>query len=118
MDWKFWRKKETAEAPSDGKNKKLDKPRDLPQEVGRYLVVDQSLDPDWVWGLKCVRKPKENSKSTFDIRVFSSETMAKHGVKVRDYTSLDNHMDLVIFVGWYEKNTQNVQLERLIKKAV
>jgi hypothetical protein len=44
--------------------------------------------------------------------------VANHGVKVSDYTSLDNHMDLVIFVGWYDKNTQSVQLERLIKKAV
>ena len=118
MDWKFWQKKDTAEAPSGGKIKRLDRPRDLPQEVGRYLVVDQGLDPDWAWSLKCVRKPRETSKSTFDIRIFSSTTVANHGVKVSDYTSLDNHMDLVIFTGWYDKNTQSVQLERLIKKAV
>jgi len=118
MDWKFWQKKDTAGIPSGDKTKRLEKPRDLPQEVGRYLVVDQGLDPDWAWNLKCVRKPRENSKSTFDIRIFSSATVANHGVKVSDYTSLDNHMDLVIFVGWYDKNTQSVQLERLIKKAV
>jgi len=118
MDWKFWQKKNTEEAPSGSKTKRLEKPRDLPQEVGRHLVVDQGLDPDWAWSLKCVRKPRENSKSTFDIRIFSPVTMANHGVKVSDYTSLDNHMDLVIFVGWYDKNTQSVQLERLIKKAV
>ena len=118
MDWKFWQKKETAGAPSGVKTKRLEKPRDLPHEVGRHLVVDQNLDPDWAWSLKCVRKPRENAKSVFDIRIFSLETVAKHGVKVRDYTSLDNHMDLVIFVGWYDKNTRSVQLERLIKQAV
>jgi hypothetical protein len=118
MNWKFWRKNETATAPKGVKTQRLEKPKDLPNEVGYHLVVKEGLDPDWVWRLKCVKKPRENSKSTFDIRIFSSATVANHGVKVSDYTSLDNHMDLVIFVGWYDKNTQSVQLERLIKKAV
>jgi hypothetical protein len=118
MDWKFWQKKETAETPSGGKPQKLDKPRDIPQEVGRHLVVDQGLDPDFAWSLKCVRKPRENSKSTFDIRIFNLATVEKHGLKVRDYSSFDDHMDLVIFVGWYDKRTQSVQLERMIKEAV
>ncbi len=118
MSWKFWRKHETAAAPSGGKTQKLDKPRELPQEVGRHLVVEQGLDPDWIWSLKCIKKQRENSKSAFDIRIFSSETVAQHGVKVRDYASLDNHMDLVIFAGWYDKGTQSIQLERLIKEAV
>ena len=118
MGWKFLRRKETAAASSTGKTKRLDKPRDLPQEVGHYLVVEQNLDPDWIWNLKCVRKPKENSKSVFYIRIFSSETAAQHNVKVSDYVSLDNHMDLVIFDGWYDKETRTVKLDRIIKEAV
>lgn len=118
MSWKFWQKNESPADPNGGKIQRLEKPRDLPSEIGRHLVVEQGLDPDWVWNLKCVRKPKENSKSAFDIRIFSSETAAQHGVKIRDYVSLDHHMDLVIFAGWYDKHTQSVQLEKLIKKAV
>jgi hypothetical protein len=118
MEWKFWRKNETAAAPNGGKIQRLEKPKDLPSEVGRHLVVQEGLDPDWVWSLKCVKKPRENSKSVFDIRIFSSETAAQQGVKIRDYASLDNHANLVIFAGWYDKSTANVQLERLIKKAV
>jgi hypothetical protein len=118
MGWKFWQKNQTSAAPLTGKTQKLSKPSDLPLEVGRYLVVDLGLDPDWVWSLKCVRKPRENSKNAFDVRIFSAVTMAQHDVKVRDYTSLDNHMDLVIFAGWYDRQTRNVQLERLIREAV
>jgi len=118
MDWKFWRKNETATAPNGEKIQRLEKARDIPQEVGRHLVVQEGLDPDWVWNLKCVRKPRENSKSVFDIRIFSSETAAQHGVKIRDYASLDNHVELIIFAGWYDKITASVQLEKLIKKAV
>jgi hypothetical protein len=118
MSWKFWQKNKNAGAHSGGETQRLEKPRDLPQEVGRHLVVEQGLDPDWVWGLKCVRKRRESSKIAFDIRIFSPETVGQHGVKVKDYVSLDNHMELVIFAGWYEKETQNIQLEQLIKKAV
>ena len=118
MAWKFWRKNETAAAPNGAKTQKLEKPKDLPSEVGRHLVVDEGLDPDWVWSLKCVRKPRESSKSVFDIRIFSSETAARQGAKIRDYASLDNHADLILFAGWYDKSTTSVQLEKLIKKAV
>ena len=118
MGWKFWQKKETAAAPSGDKTQGRGKPRDLPQEIGRHLVVEKGLDPDWIWSLKCVRKLRENSKSAFDIRIFSPETMAQHGVKVRDYSSLENHMELVIFSGWYDKETQSIQLERMVKEAV
>ena len=118
MGWKFWRKNDTVVGASNDKSKRQGKPREIPQEVGRHLVVDQDLDPDWIWSLKCVRKSQGNSKSAFDIRIFSSETVAQHGVKVTDYASLDNHMDLVIFAGWYDKNGPNFQLEQLINKAV
>ena len=118
MGWQIWKKKESSIALSGENSLKLEKPKELPENVGRHLVVEQNLDPDWVWSLKCVRKAKENSKSAFDIRVFSQESADQKGVKVRDYTTLEDHMDLVIFAGWYDKGSRKVQLEQLIKKAV
>lgn len=118
MYWKFWRKNKTAAAPNGGKTRRLGRPKDLPSEVGRHLVVKEGLDPDWVWSLKCVKKPRENSKSAFDIRIFSPITAAQQRVKIRDYASLDNHAGLIIFAGWYDRNTTIFQLEELIKKAV
>ena len=118
MNLKFWQKNETAAVPNGGKTQRLERPKDLPSDVGRHLVVEEGLDPDWVWRLKCVKKPRENSKSAFDIRIFSSETASQQGVHVRDYTSLDSCAGLIIFAGWYDKNSGSVQLEKLIKKAV
>jgi len=118
MGWQIWKKKESSTALPGTPPKKLEKPRELPDDVGRNLVVEQGLDPDWVWSLKCVRKPKGNSKNTFDIRIFSQESAAQKGVKVRDYVTLEDHMDLVIFAGWYDKGSRKIQMEQLIKKAV
>jgi hypothetical protein len=118
MGWKFWQQNDSAAGASNGKAQKLAKPRDLPQAVGRHLVVVEELEPDWAWSLKCVLRPKDGAKNMFDIRIFSSENAARHGVKVRDYASLDNHMELVIFEGSYDKETGTVRLQRLIKEAV
>ena len=52
MGWKFWQRKE-ADAPEiiTGE-KKLPRPKDLHNEVGRHLVVVDGFPPDWVWQLK------------------------------------------------------------------
>jgi hypothetical protein len=84
------------------KTQRLDKPETLPWELSRYLVVEKGMNPDWILNLKCVRQPRENSKSAFNFRVFNFEKMAKQGVKVSDYASLNNHMHLVLLSGWYE----------------
>jgi hypothetical protein len=118
MDWKFWRKNKTDTLNISNKTKRLGKPRDLPQDVGRHLVVVNGLDPDWVWGLSCVEKPRENAKNTFDFRIFNSISAAQNSVKIIDYHSLDNHMDLVLFAGCYAKDKRSVELEPLVKKAV
>lgn len=118
MNWKFWQKNESGAAPSGGKIQRLEKPKDLPPEIGRHMVVDLGLDPDWVWSLKCVRKPRENAKYAFDIRIYSPATAAQHRAKIRDYSSLDNQMDLVLYAGWYDKKTLSIQLEKMLKEAV
>lgn len=117
MDWKFWRKNQIDTPQVVGKTKKRGKPRDLPQSVGRHLVVAKGLDPDWVWALKCVEKPRENEKNIVDVRIFSQESAAQHNVKVIDYESLEAHMNMVLFVGWYARDKQQVELESLVRKA-
>ncbi len=99
MNWKFWQKK-----PS-GQPIKLDKPKDLPSAVGRSLVVDKQLDPDWVWHLKIVTMAKENQKGIYDFRIFDPDSAAAKGIAISDYKTLDGTMDLVLFDGWYDKGT-------------
>jgi hypothetical protein len=118
MNWNFWQKKKATDVSDVRRIKRQSKPRELPYEVGRHLVVEQGFDPDWIWNLKCVDKQKESSKSVFDIRIFNLETTEKDSMRIRDYDSLDNYMNLVIFAGWYDKETKEVRLEQLIEDAV
>lgn len=110
MNWKFWQKAENHPTASNQANGKLGRPRELPQQVGQYLVVREKLDPDWVWKLKCVRRARGQSKAAFDFRVFSPQSTSIAGVTVRDYASLDLHPGQILYFGWYNKYSHEIEL--------
>ena len=108
----FWKKKTE---PSEPKDKKLPGPKDIPEMVGGHLVTDFHRNPDWVWKLRAVLSQRQESKNTFDIRVYDEADVAAKKIKIHDYTSLDEHPDLILYEGWYDKESREVQLEE--KKA-
>jgi hypothetical protein len=111
MGWKIWKKKSAGEEQTNAKRKKLSRPKDIPQSVGQYLVVDLKKDPDWVWDLKAVARQREEGKYLYHLRVFDEYQARLRKVEVKDYTSLDGHPDLILFEGWFDKETDKVQLE-------
>lgn len=111
MNWKFW-KKDISGDGSGQVAKKLPRPRDLPQELGRHLVVEDGLDPDRVWGWKCVMHSRDGSSALFDFRIFSETAAADKNVRVRDYTSLDTHDDLILYQGWFDRKSRQFKFEK------
>ena len=109
MNWKFWQKKESTE-PQTSKTPKPSKPKDLPSGVGRHIVVNLNYDPDWVWSLKCVKKLIQGRKHTFDFRVFEPSAALAKGVVVSDYNSLNVHVDLILFDGWFNDSSMEVSV--------
>ena len=108
MSWKFWKK------DSNKKNEKLAGPRDIPAVVGRHLVIHMHKDPDWVWGLKCVvRQQKFGKPQVFNVRVFDEKEANSKKVKVKNFRSLDDHSDLILFEGWFDKSAQRAQIEEI-----
>ena len=118
MKWKFWQRKEKVYQGAGSKNKKLSKPRDLPQVVGGYLVVEKNLDPDWIWSLKCMLRQQEGKKTAQDIRIFNREAAAEKGVNLTDYSALDAHPELILYEGYYDEQSLQVHIESSMKKAV
>jgi hypothetical protein len=53
-----------------------------------------------------------------DIRIFSQQTADQKGVSVKNYTSLDTHPELVLYEGYYNKQSREVHIESSMKKAV
>ena len=110
MSWKFWEKKVEAVAPAGTKAEKLPGPKEIPYPVGKHLVVSMGQDPDWVWQLKGVVRHRPESKDAFDVRVFSDSDAAMKKVPVKNYNSLDAHADLILFEGWFDKKSMDVQV--------
>ena len=113
MNWKLWLMSKIVPAPTGSTNRKQDKPRNLPQELGRHLVVKLGHDPDWVWSLKYVREPKDNSTDVFNIRIFSPQEAEQKHVTISDYASLSSHPDLILFMGWYDKKINQVMIQEV-----
>ena len=110
MFWDKWLKKSDQNSGGDPKAVKLPKPTELPPEVGRDLVVRLSKDPDWVWNLRAVMKPGSGAPGQIDIRVFSPAAASTKKILVKDYNSLDDHPELILFDGWYNKKNHDTNL--------
>jgi hypothetical protein len=109
----FWGKKLTEE---EEKKEKLSGPKEIPGPVQNYLVAERKMNLDLVKLLKAVVRKGPTGETAFNIRVFDeSEGLAKK-VQVKDYTSLDERPDLIIYEGWFDEGSKQVKLEE--KKSV
>lgn len=117
MGWRFWQKNTGAKETQTAKGPKLSRAKELPNEVGRHLVVTKGYEPDWVWSLRSVTRSTENSSTRLEIRIFSAETASQKGVWVKNFSSLDAHPELILFSGWYDKSNRRVQLEPPLDKT-
>ncbi len=117
MNWKFWEKEKQTKNFSGTKEIKLAKPKELPDRVGRHLVTQLKEDPDWVWSLKAALLPKADEKDTFEIRIFNPADAARKGVVIANFNTLDAHPDMILFTGWYKKNSDFVKIEKTLKNV-
>lgn len=107
----FGGKKYRNENIGQAKVEKLPGPKEIPMEVGSYMVVEMKQNPDRVWQLKGVVLPT-NDKKTFYCRIFDESKVKEAGVKVRDWTSLDAYPDLILWEGFSDKETHTVRPEK------
>ena len=107
----FWKRKEAKEG-----EEKLPGPKGIPELAGRYMVVKEKKDPNWVWQLKGVVRPA-GKKKAFYCRVFSEAQVAQAGVNVKDWTSLDDHPDLILWEGYFDKETNTARREKFVKPS-
>ncbi len=104
----FWKKQE-------GKGE-LSGPKGVPDLVGQFMVVKEKQNPDWVWKLKSVLRPA-GKKKDFYCRIFDELQASKSGVKVKDWTSLDEHPDLILWEGYFDKENHIARREKFVKPS-
>ena len=91
----LWKKSESG----------LPGPKDIPKVVGRDIVTRLKGDPDRTWkDYKAVIRPKEGYKNTFEVKVFDEVQAASKKIAVKNYNSLTEHPELILYEGWFNKN--------------
>jgi len=95
---------------------KLPGPKEIPELVGRYMVVQMQKNPDWVWKLKGVVRPTEKKKA-FYCRVFDQGQTTAAGVSVKDWTSLNEHPELILWEGYFDKETLEARLVKFVEPS-
>jgi len=103
----FWGKKANGLLP----------PKSIPDAVGRHLVVSLGKNPDWVWNLKAVMRSKGEDKDSFEIRVFDQSKVSEKGIKVRDYNTFDEHPEMILYEGWFNKRTFEAKIQATEKSG-
>ncbi len=91
-------------------------PKRIPELAGRHMVVEEEKDPNWVWKLKGVVRPA-GKKKTFYCHIFDEAQVAQVGVKVKDWTSLDEHPELILWEGYCDKETNTARREKFVKPS-
>jgi hypothetical protein len=110
MKW-FSNRKQAQEG-----EERLPGPKGIPIPVGTYMVVEMKQDPKWVWQLTGVVRPA-GEREAFYCRVFSDPQVTQAGLKVKDWTSLDGHPELILWEGYFEKKTNTVRQEKSVKRS-
>jgi len=109
----FWDKKPVNE---ESKKEKLPKPQTIPTLVQKHLISEWKVGPELAKLLKAVLRENSNGEKTFHIRIFDESEASARKVQVRNYTSLDEHPDLIIYEGQFNERGKQVKLEEK-KKA-
>ncbi len=123
----FWKKKTTAApvetepaiaTPAGGmaakaepaKAKKLPGVKSIPDPVAKCLIENLGRKSDWVWRLMCVMCPK--GEEVFDVRVFAPYEATEKRINVKNYTTLDEHPELILFEGRFDKKAKKAEMEQ------
>ena len=90
----------------------VDGPRDIPLWAYQYLVITLKVDPDRLSELRCVEQMDfEGGVLVTLVRIFHPKP-AKKSIKVKNFASLDQHPDLILYEGHMEKGSGRVQMAR------
>ena len=130
----FWKKKQMVTAPvsggatsaagvaalepkekepsklKSGKVEKLTGPRSIPGIVGKYLTAEYKMDANLVQILKSVVRRRPQAERSFDYRIFDQSEAEASEIQIKDFISLDEHPDLILYEGWFDEETKHVEI--------
>jgi hypothetical protein len=100
----FWKRN------NEQKGTKLAGPMDIPEFVSKHLANSQIIDAETVPFLKAVIKGSEKGEKPKDILIFDPSDAEARGIKVQNFDSLKQNLDLIIAEGWFDEASKKVEV--------
>lgn len=101
----FGKKSSTKEVSS------LPGPSAVSTSVQKYLETEKKVDPETAALLKSVIKRSTDGHGPISIRIFDEADVLARKLKVKDYSTLDEHPELVLFEGTVDEASKTVKME-------
>ena len=87
-------------------------PGDIPLPVNMYMVTRLNIDPDHLSQLKCVQQVGfVGNAIALLFRIFDANTVPP-SVKIHNFTSLDQHSELIIYEGHVDLISESIDVSR------
>jgi hypothetical protein len=87
-------------------------------DLFQHMVNKQHVPLDILRNLRVVEQETVLGSQPVGVmvfRIFQPGQVKKNGIKIEDYSSLDDHPELVLYEGYYQKNdgrADNIQIEK------
>ena len=94
---------------SEDNELKLPGPRAVPTPVEKYLI-NMKIDGAWIRFLKSVTRNSTNGSNDVDIRIYDPSDVVAHRIQMVNYTTLDNHPEVILYEGSFNEATNEVKL--------
>jgi hypothetical protein len=89
---------------------KLPGPRPIQGLIEKYITATYKIDDSIVRLFKMVVRKRPNTEKALDCRIYDPQEAEASEVQVKDYTSLDGHTDLILYDGWFDEESKQVEL--------
>lgn len=94
---------------------KLPGPMQIPGLVGKHLLTEYKMEPDLMQILKAVVRKNPKAVKMFDCRIFDPSEAEASEIRIKDYTSLDEHPELLLYEGWFDEGSKHAELKEVKK---
>ena len=69
------------------------------------------VDSKLAYALKAVMRPINNNPNTVEVRLYKQNIVDYYKLKVKNFNSFDDHQNLVLFEGTWDKKNMILNLE-------
>ena len=97
---------------------KLPRPRDVPAQIGYYMMTKGKVDPYLIIRLRAVLRQKPDTKDTFDFRLYDWKQALNKDISIRDYDSFDQYPEYILYEGSWNKKNNEIHIKEQRKKVI